>query len=317
MTSTSCQLTLPMERTSCFLTLCNSAGSSPAAQLTLPARADTPLRTMKTVSVKALNDSSLELMWSSLTHPSLTGFLLEWEPVTKADNRDLCWERVDRNTTSMIITDLQSQVQYIVTVRPEFGSEHGEAASVQTYTRQGVPSAGPRLQVKEQSNSAVLVVWHPPPVEEQHGFITQYSLYCQKENSLTSEVLNVSDETLHYRLTGLSGVYQIYMTAHTSAGEGRAGPPQWVTVDDNDDSKGTILVSVLLLAFILVFLIFIMTCRQRIKLNICPPVPDPALSSLTAWISSSEHTKRSLYSEGDDHTSTSELTKELHDEYYC
>lgn len=48
-----------------------------------------------------------------------------------------------------------------------------------------VPSAGHRLQVKEQSSSAVLLVWEHLPVEEQHGFITQYSLYCQKESSAT------------------------------------------------------------------------------------------------------------------------------------
>lgn len=41
MTCTSCQLTLPMERSSCFLTMCNSAGSSPAARLTLPAPTET------------------------------------------------------------------------------------------------------------------------------------------------------------------------------------------------------------------------------------------------------------------------------------
>ena len=36
-----------------------------------------------------------------------------------------------------LISDLLSEVRYIVTVRPDFGSEPGEAASTQAYTRQG------------------------------------------------------------------------------------------------------------------------------------------------------------------------------------
>lgn len=59
---------------------------------------------MKAVSVQVLNESSLEVSWSLLTHSSLTGFLLEWEYVTEADGHHLHWERLSYNTSNMIIT---------------------------------------------------------------------------------------------------------------------------------------------------------------------------------------------------------------------
>ncbi|GLD50203.1 interleukin-6 receptor subunit beta-like protein [Lates japonicus] len=312
MTGTSCQLALPTERSSCFLAMCNSAGCSPAAQLTLPAPTDMSLRAMKAVSVQVLNESSLEVSWSLLTHSSLTGFLLEWEYVTEADGHHLHWERLSYNTSNMIITGLLSEVQYVVTVRPECGNEHGEAVSTQTYTRQGVPSTGPILQVKEQSNGAVLLKWTPLPVEEQHGFITHYSLYCQKENNTTYEVQTVPGEKLQYRLTGLSGVYQIFMTAHTVAGEGRASPPLWVTVG-NKYSERTILICVFSPLITVVLLVTMTACGQRIKQNIWPPVPDPTLSSLAAWISDSEHTTKKFCSDEVTHMSTCKLTNAVYD----
>ncbi|XP_076009207.1 interleukin-6 receptor subunit beta isoform X2 [Genypterus blacodes] len=230
MTGTSCQLILPSERFSCSLTMSNPAGTSPAAWVTLSAHTHTGLRVMNAISVKALSDSSLEVTWGADKHPSLTGFLVEWQMASGSDGQIPNWERLSCNSSSMIINGLQPGVRYTLTVNPEFVSESSGAISTQSYTKQGVPSSGPSVQVLEQSSSSVVLMWAPPPVGQQHGFITQYSLYCQREDDSQSEVYTVPADKLQYRLTGLSGLYKISMTAHTEAGEGRARPPLWVTV---------------------------------------------------------------------------------------
>ncbi|KAF7663073.1 hypothetical protein LDENG_00218860 [Lucifuga dentata] len=264
MTDTSCQLTLPTGHSSCSLTMSNSAGTSPAVWVTLPAptHTHTVLRVMNAINAKTLNDSSLEITWGANEHPSLTSFLVAWESASESDTNIPNWERLSYNTSSMIITGLQPEVRYTMTVSPEFGSESDESISTRTYTRQGVPSTGPILHVQEQRGNAVLLVWEPPPVEQQRGFITQYSLYCQREDNTQCEVHTVPGEELHYRLTGLSGVYKMNMTAHTMAGEGPAGPLLFITVED-DYSVRTILFFVLPAVFIVVLILIIAACSQR------------------------------------------------------
>ncbi|XP_029905727.1 interleukin-6 receptor subunit beta-like [Myripristis murdjan] len=312
-TNTSCELILPVTRSSCSLTMSNSAGTSPAARVTLHAPTDTVLRAMKTISVEALSDSTLKVSWSAVNHSSPTGFLIEWESASETASHSLHWQRLSHETSSMVITDLLPEVRYIVSVRPEFGNESGEEISNQTYTRQGVPSTGPRLHVQEQSSSAILLVWEPLPVKQQHGFITKYSLYCQREDNTTNEVYIVPGDKLHYRLSGLSGVYRIHMTAHTVAGEGRPRPPLWVTVVE-DYSVRNILFCAVPPLFAVVLLLLIVSSRRRIRQSIWPQVPDPALSSLRAWTSNIGHPKKNFYSEGMEHTS---ICDALQDEEYC
>lgn len=52
------------------------------------------------------------------------------------------------------------------------------------------------------------------------------------------EVNTSSGKKLHFQLTGLSGVYLIYMSAHTEEGEGRASLLMWVTVGKKQQSYG-------------------------------------------------------------------------------
>ncbi|XP_056132511.1 uncharacterized protein LOC130109577 isoform X3 [Lampris incognitus] len=269
------------------------------------------LGAVEKITVRALDDSSLEVRWSAVTRRSLTGFLVEWTPASERAIERPQWERASHEASHVTITDLLPNVRYIVSVWPEFGNESGGVISTQTYTREGVPSIGPRLEVQEQDSSTVLLIWKPPPVEQRHGFITQYSVYCERE-SITREVYRVAGNKQRHRLTGLSGLYRIYMTAHTVAGEGAAGPALLVTVAEAYSLR-TILFRIIPLVFIAVMLLILVAFGLRIKKSVWPWVPDPALSSLSAWFPTAmKPISEKINSGGAEHTSTCTLTQPLH-----
>ncbi|XP_056132509.1 interleukin-31 receptor subunit alpha isoform X2 [Lampris incognitus] len=311
LTDNRCWLALPTERVACSLTMANSAGSSPPGWLSVPAPTDAVLGAVEKITVRALDDSSLEVRWSAVTRRSLTGFLVEWTPASERAIERPQWERASHEASHVTITDLLPNVRYIVSVWPEFGNESGGVISTQTYTREGVPSIGPRLEVQEQDSSTVLLIWKPPPVEQRHGFITQYSVYCERE-SITREVYRVAGNKQRHRLTGLSGLYRIYMTAHTVAGEGAAGPALLVTVAEAYSLR-TILFRIIPLVFIAVMLLILVAFGLRIKKSVWPWVPDPALSSLSAWFPTAmKPISEKINSGGAEHTSTCTLTQPLH-----
>lgn len=100
------------------------------------------------------------------------------------------------------------------------------------YTDSSAPSAGPKPVVQELSSSAVVLQWDPVPLEQRHGFIRYYTLYIQTEEE-TPEVVVVPGDSLRYQLSGLSGLYRIYMVAHTDAGGGPPGPMLDVSIGED------------------------------------------------------------------------------------
>ncbi|XP_038854838.1 interleukin-6 receptor subunit beta-like [Salvelinus namaycush] len=286
---TSCHLTLPPERCSCTLSMSNPAGISPPATITISSTTDTAPKALVDVSVTALDDSRLEVRWTALESPSLSSFLVEWWALSETASYTPYWQRLSHNASKIIITEgVWPKLCYKVTVRPEYDAETGEELSVEAYTRQEAPSAGPKPVVQELSSSAVVLQWEPVPLEQRHGFIRYYTLYIQSEEE-TPEVVVVPGDSLRYQLSGLSGLYRIHMVAHTDAGGSPPGPMLDVVVG------GVVLVDTILWCSIptVLTVLILLNClqwRQRIKQNLWPTVPDPAHSSLSTWNTETKYT---------------------------
>ncbi|KAG7488068.1 hypothetical protein MATL_G00030030 [Megalops atlanticus] len=286
-TDTSCQLPLPPQQCFCMLTVSNSAGSSPSAIILIPSTLDRELWSPVAFDVTPLDDYSLEVRWGARLGPSESSFVVEWCVASEAAPRGLHWRRVRPNCTGTVITEgVQPEVCYAVSVRAEYGAEAGPGYSVLVYTRQGAPSAGPRLQVTELGSSSVSLKWEPVPLEQRRGFVQNYTLYYERvDRNITVSKVTVSGELREYHLTDLSGVYKIYMVAHTDAGQGPAGEPVTVVVQGYGHSLMTILSCTILTSLTLLVVLSCLKWRQRIKQALWPMVPDPAQSSLSFWIS--------------------------------
>ncbi|KAG7456887.1 hypothetical protein MATL_G00240670 [Megalops atlanticus] len=299
---TSCRLSVPPQRCSCNLSAFNSAGTSPPAAITIPSHEDTGNLNLLTnshcpgtactvlpppvaVSVTPLDDHRLEVGWTAPSGQSASGFIVEWVAVSETGRHSPYWQRLNGTTVGTVITEgVKPEVCYAVSVRALYGSTAGAELSKQVYSREGAPSAGPSLQVKELRSSSVVLQWDPIPIHQRHGFIQNYTVYWKGPNGHIKRLL-VRGEQRQCTLTGLSGEYSISVMANTSAG-GTAGQAITVAVGRGSLSIPTILCCAVLPLLTVLMVLACLGHRERVRQHLCPQVPDPGKSSLSVWIPS-------------------------------
>ncbi|XP_069042187.1 granulocyte colony-stimulating factor receptor-like isoform X2 [Lepisosteus oculatus] len=280
---TSCVLVLPAPLCSCSLSAFNAAGHSPPARIALPDAGERVLPPPMALTVTPLDDSSLSVRWTPPLSQSVTGFVVEWCPLSEVTPCVPHWLRLAGNVTETVITEaVEPRVRYNVSVRALRQGRGGAALSLPAYSRQGAPSAGPRLRVTDTWIGGVALQWDPIPIHLRHGFIRNYTVcYCGADN----RTQHVAVQGLERRctLSGLAGTYRIHVTASTDAGSA-AG--EAVTVAMEDGMSPVVTTSLYCVALLLLGVFGLLAClhlRHRIKKQLWPVVPDPANSSLASW----------------------------------
>lgn len=280
---TSCVMKLPLGQCSCSISASTSVGTSPRAWIWLSKANEKEGPPLNHLSVAAVSDRSLGLKWSCSTASasSLSGFVVEWFVVTQEKNTQLYWERVNSSTTTVIISDGVEQFKrYAVSVRALYRKEGaGESKTEFVYTRQDVPSAGPQLQM-QTSGSTVNLSWSLP-VEQQRGFIRNYSLFYKTTNQPVERVV-LPGSAEHYSLSLSPGLYKFWMQASTEAGEGRNGT---IFSENIGPGEVSVVLYVLPIGLISVALIVIICMVQSeiFKGKFCQEIPDPSKSSMANW----------------------------------
>ncbi|XP_037401341.1 granulocyte colony-stimulating factor receptor-like isoform X2 [Pygocentrus nattereri] len=285
----SCHLIVPRNTCICTFSMFNFAGSAPPASITISSQWQTVNITDQTslisLQVTSLNDSSVEVQWRAMESPTITGFVVEW-CITESTQcqRDPHWHRVGNNTNKVIITEgVEPNTPYSISVRAVYGVMSDPGLTVLAYSRQAAPSAGPKLYVAENSCLNVMLRWSPVPLALRNGFITRYTLHYQNENDLIRE-LHMPVDWQQYKFLGVSGQYRFYMKAHTEAGTGPAGPVLTVFLGPCTSMHIALLSGCVFIAGFSILLCMCWRMRWRIKQNIWPKVPNPALSSLSDWL---------------------------------
>ncbi|XP_050948180.1 interleukin-6 receptor subunit beta isoform X3 [Labeo rohita] len=274
-----CELTVSDDPCHCSLTATNSAGTSPAAHIYIPAHKRTELPPPRNVSATPLDDTRLKVEWKAALNQSSSGFVVQWTSVPYSKPNSLHWEHMKETARSFIVTGLQPRVPYNLSVTSLYGGIAGSDLSVIAFTREGAPSVGPNMTMLTTSSRSVSLKWDPVPLEKLHGIIQNYTILYSINGK--GESLKVGNEVKQKTLTGLmEGTYNICVMAHTAVG-GATGPCQMVVVGLEDVQ----VIPILLCAPPLCFLILIIpVCmRVRIKKCLCPTVPDPSKSSLSVW----------------------------------
>ncbi|XP_066504458.1 interleukin-31 receptor subunit alpha-like isoform X2 [Hoplias malabaricus] len=243
LSSNFCHLMIPSNTSICTVTMSNSGGSTPPANITIPSQWQTDQRSVVMVNVTSLDDFSLKVGWTALDIPTVTGFVVEWCVTAETDQcqSDLYWQRVERNTFSTIITDgVEPKLRYSISVKDVCGNMSSPGFKVEAYSRQAAPSAGPRLQVIGHGCEHVILIWTPVPMSHRNGFITSYTLHYQsKDNSTTQPCTSIQTAVM----------------------------------------SGCVFI-----AAVSVILCIGWRMRQRIKHNIWPKVPNPAVKSFQDWL---------------------------------
>ncbi|KAM4625280.1 interleukin-6 receptor subunit beta-like [Polymixia lowei] len=287
-TRTSCALVLPPERCSCFLTASNSAGTSPEAQIWLLGVSETEPPPPSQITVRPLDDNSLDVRWTAPVDQSLSGFVVEWSAVTEEKSSILHWNRLSSSCKALVITEgVEAMVHYAVSVKALYGERGtGQSRMRHVYTRQGAPSAGPKVEVQEISGNRLELTWSSVPVEKRHGYIRNYTIHYTHVHGHTRGEC-VPGEVRQYSLRNLlPGNYDIYMQANTDAGTGVAGPTSNVNIGSEDVSLLMLVQCAILPVILMALMLILMVClaqNQMVKRKLCQDIPDPSNSSLAHW----------------------------------
>ncbi|RVE57334.1 hypothetical protein OJAV_G00215370 [Oryzias javanicus] len=280
--NTSCSLYLPMGRCSCSLTATNSAGTSPEARIWLFDSSETELPTPNQISVGSLSDNSLEVHWVSPIKQRASGFVVEWFAV-REETGSIFWKKLNSSVTKQVITGLKPMVRYAVSVKILYEEQVGKSRTQYIYTREGTPSAGPNVKVQHISGSSVKLSWTQVPVEELHGFLTNYIVFYSTRNEPAKSVV-IPHHVQHYHLENLlPGSFDIFMQANTAAGPGPAGNKVNVYIDTREFSIVMRMLIPLLLISLGLILIAGFVPKNIIKKKLLKQIPDPSNSSLSSY----------------------------------
>ncbi|XP_029350425.1 interleukin-6 receptor subunit beta [Echeneis naucrates] len=285
-TNMSCTLRLSAERCSCALTASNSAGMSPEAHIRLRGASEAEQPPPSQITATPLDDNNLAVSWAAPANRSVSGFVVEWFAVREKSSSITHWERLNSSCTTHIITKgVKPMERYTISVTVLYGDRGaGKNGMLHIYTRQGVPSAGPVVEVHKISGGSVELSWSPVPVELCHGFIRKYILHYSTANQPARNVI-VHGHVRRYSLGKLlPGNYDISMQANTDAGSGAAGPVVNVHIGPDEISVAAYAVLPLLLTFLTLALMACLAQNKMVKQKLCQFVPDPSNSSLAHWI---------------------------------
>ncbi|XP_066109660.1 interleukin-31 receptor subunit alpha isoform X2 [Saccopteryx bilineata] len=262
----------------------NSLGQSPVATLRIPAVSEKPFRRITVVNTHHTQDQ-LVVTWESSSWDVDT-WTVEWLP-DDPELSTLSWESVSRARNWTIQQDKLAPFQcYNISVYPMLQDRVGEPYSVQAYSTEDKPTAGPVVEVVNIGVNTATVVWKEIPKSERNGFISNYTIFYEAENGKEfSET--VSSSVLWYDLESLTRGTSYAVRVMASNRMGGAN-----STGANFNTSSVSVLEICLISFLvgggLIVLIALTVAygpqkRNNLKHLCWPDVPNPAESSLATW----------------------------------
>nr|XP_033961752.1 receptor-type tyrosine-protein phosphatase S-like isoform X37 [Pseudochaenichthys georgianus] len=163
------------------------------------------------VEVEAVNSSSIKVIWRSpmptKQHGQIRGYQVHYvrmvngEPTGQPVIKDILiddaqWEYDDSTEHEMIITDLQAETTYSVTVGAYTTKGDGARSKPKLITTTGAVPDKPRLMVSTTNMGTALLQWHPPAVT--HGPLQGYRLRFGRKDVDPLTVIEFPERENHY-----------------------------------------------------------------------------------------------------------------------
>ncbi|KAM4875991.1 interleukin-6 receptor subunit beta [Thomomys bottae] len=302
---TTLTLNITNDRYTATLAARNLVGKSDAAMLTIPAldfQASHPVMDLKAFP----KDNKLWVEWTSPSK-SVKKYIIEWCKLSDTSPCIPDWQQEEGTVRSTYLRgNLKESICYLITVIPVYMNGPGSPESTKAYLKQAAPSKGPTVRTKKVGKNEAVLQWDRLPVDDQNGFIRNYTIFYK--SSIGNEtVVNVDSSHTEYTLSSLTSdtLYMVRMAAYTDEG-GKDGPEFTFTTPKFAQGEIEAIVVPVCLAFLLTTLLGVLFCfnkRDLIKKHIWPNVPDPSKSHIAQW---SPHTpprhnfssKEQMYSDG-------------------
>ncbi|XP_069195928.1 tyrosine-protein phosphatase Lar isoform X6 [Procambarus clarkii] len=182
--------------------------------------------------------TSIELSWTRPSHQgeNIISYELFWNDSTtqKQEQRNI------PEGESYTLENLQPNTVYNMWLAAR--SQRGEGAAtapISVRTDQHTPGAPPSdIRAVAEDSESIRVEWQPPPLDKQHGDITNYKLMFVNNTRPDSDasVISISDPNQReYLITNLKKwtEYRVWMLAGTVVGDGVKSDPQMVRTDED------------------------------------------------------------------------------------
>ncbi|XP_056415340.1 roundabout homolog 1 isoform X3 [Hyla sarda] len=187
-----------------------------------------------------LSSSSIEVHWTvDQQSQYIQGYKILYRP--SPENRgESAWSIFEVRTpakNSAVIPELKKGVNYEIKARPFFNEFQGADSEVRfAKTLEEAPSAPPQsvtITKNDGNGTAIVVMWQPPPEENQNGLVQEYKVWCLGNESRYHINKTVDGSTLSvvipYLVPGIK--YSVEVAASTAAGPGVKSEPQFIQLD--------------------------------------------------------------------------------------
>ncbi|XP_027565120.1 interleukin-6 receptor subunit beta [Neopelma chrysocephalum] len=281
-TSTNLTLQLPNATYEVTVIARNRVGVSPPSVLLIPAsNSKAPVKNLRTLP-------KYDKLWVGWTAPNsyVLKYVIEWCLVSNRSDCIIEWQIAQGDVQGIDLKGIKPFKCYLITVYPLYADGQGSGLSVKAYLKQDRPSKGPTVQTKKVGKAEVVLTWNHLTVDEQNGFIRNYTiLYKTIDGNET--VVTVDPSKTEYTLSSLTSdtLYTVRMMASTDNGS-RSGPDFTFTTQKFGKGEIEAIVVPVCLAFLLIVLLAVLFCfnkRDLIKKHIWPIVPDPSKSNIAQW----------------------------------
>ncbi|XP_060773048.1 receptor-type tyrosine-protein phosphatase delta-like isoform X1 [Neoarius graeffei] len=208
---------------------------------------DVPSGPPRKVEVEAVNSSSVKVLWRSPVlnrhHGQIRGYqvhyvrMLNGEPVGHSAIKDILiddaqWEYDDSTEYEMILTDLQAETTYSVTVAAYTTKGDGARSKPKVVTTMGAVPEKPRLMVSPTNMGTALLQWHPPP--NTHGPLQGYRLRFGRKDVEPLTVIEFPERENHYTTKEIhkGASYVFRLSARNKVGFGEETVKEITTPED-------------------------------------------------------------------------------------
>uniref|UniRef100_A0A674NGA1 protein-tyrosine-phosphatase n=1 Tax=Takifugu rubripes TaxID=31033 RepID=A0A674NGA1_TAKRU len=208
---------------------------------------DVPSGPPRKVEVEALNSSSVKVIWRSpmpsKQHGQIRGYQVHYvrmvngEPTGQPAIKDILiddaqWEYDDSTEHEMVITDLQAEMTYSVTVAAYTTKGDGARSKPKLITTTGAVPDKPRLMVSATNMGTALLQWHPPAIT--HGPLQGYRLRFGRKDTDPLTVIEFPERENHYTTKEIhkGASYTFRLSARNKVGFGEETVKEVTTNED-------------------------------------------------------------------------------------
>uniref|UniRef100_A0A4W3K6U5 Fibronectin type-III domain-containing protein n=1 Tax=Callorhinchus milii TaxID=7868 RepID=A0A4W3K6U5_CALMI len=264
----------------------NSVGNSSAQTIKVLAKNQKGFAGVQKLSAYP-QDGQLMVEWKRV---SSSGFLIEWCEELKKDlyPGPVYWQHESRSANKTFLKEnIMPFKRYQITIYPLYNGQPGASLSTKAYLEQGRPIRGPEVHLKRVGKNEVEMMWKEIAVNDQQGFITNYTIFYKHGNA---NVSSVTVDPMHQEctLTSLKGntLYVIWVMASTVKGGRNSSEVTFTTLHFAKGEIEAIVVPVCL-GFLFITIMTILLCYSKkhlIKKYVWPNVADPANSRVVDWL---------------------------------